>query len=155
MSFNQAAVNTLISNVQSGAQQLGLFDQVLTHEPKSAPMQGVTLAFWMDGVKTSTKFSGLAAVSGIVSFQHRIYMNFISKPEDQIDSILLTATSSLINAYSTGFTLSGTVIAVDLLGIDSPGITARWGYVTIDQRKLRISDLLVPIIIDNLWTETP
>lgn len=156
MSFNQAAINTLISNISSGAKQLGIFQQVLTHDPKSAPQHDMTLAIRVESIKPSTKFSGLNGTAGIVTFGHRIYVNFLSKPEDQIDGKLLNAVSVLINEYSNEFSFGGTVIAVDLLGADSPGLSSNLAYIPdFDHKAFRIATLTVPVIIDNLWTQTP
>ena len=153
--FNQAAINTLISNISSGARKLNVFQQVLTHEPKSAPQHDITMAFWVTDLVPSPKFSGLGATAGMVTFNHRIYVNFKYKPEDAIESKLLTGVSSLINGYTTDFSLGETVINVDLLGMDSQGLSAKTGYAEIDRINFRIADLTVPVLIDQLWIQEP
>jgi len=153
MSFNQTAVDELISNVVSGAQQLGIFEEVLTHEPKSKPQKNMTMAFWLTSIKPSAKKSGLASTAGCVTFNSRIYISFLAKPEDQVEANLLTATSTLISQYSSAFSFGGTVIDVDLLGSESAGLSAQFGYVEIGGTNFRTSNIVVPVIIDNLWTQ--
>lgn len=152
--FNQSAINTLIGNISSGAKKFPTFQQVLTHEPKNKPQKDVTLAFWLTDLKPSVKFSDMEGTAGVVTFNHRIYVNFpLGKPEDSTEAKLLNAASLLMNEYSNEFSFGGTVIAVDLLGMDSSGLSMRTGYVSIDNTVFRMADVTVPIIIDNLWTQ--
>lgn len=153
MSFNQAAINTLIANIKSGAQNLGLFQQVLQHEPKSAPQHAQTLAFWVVDIKPSKVYSDLTATAGVVTFHNRIYVNALSKPEDQVEGNLLTAVSTLIGEYSSEFSFGGTVINVDLLGAEGTPLSMTTGYVTIDSKIFRMANIVTPVIIDHLWTQ--
>lgn len=151
--FNQAAITKLISNVASGAKQLGIFQQVLTHEPKAAPQHGTTLAIWHTGIKPSTKYSGLTATAGVVTFTNRVYINMLNKPEDDIEKNLLTAVSTLLGEYSSEYSFGSTVIAVDLLGIEGTPLSETTGYVTIGNTLFRTANITVPILIDSLWTQ--
>lgn len=155
MSFNQAAINTLVGNIKAGCTQLGVFQQVLSHEPKSAPQHDKTLAFWWTDIKPSTHFSDFVNTAGVVIFQHRIYIGMLTKPEDQVEADLMNATSKLIGEYSGEFSFGHSVINVDLLGIEGTTLSARTGYVEIDKRLFRTSNITVPVIIDALWTQTP
>lgn len=153
MAFNQSAINTLISNVASGARQLGVFQQVLKHEPKSAPQHGTTLALWWTDIKPSTHYSDLDNTAGVVTFTNRIYINMLSKPEDQVESNLLTAVSTLMKEYSAEFSFGSTVIAVDLLGAEGTAMSATSGYVNIGNTLFRTANVIVPVIIDSLWSQ--
>jgi hypothetical protein len=153
MSFNQSAIDKLIGNISSGAKKLGVFQQVFTHEPKSKPQRDVSLGFWVSDIRPSKIYSGLAETAGVVTFMHRVYINFLYKPEDALEGKLLNAVSLLIGEYSSEFSFGATVINVDLLGADSGGLTARTGYVSIDNTNFRTADINVPVIIDNLWTQ--
>lgn len=155
MSFNQNAVNTLISNVASGAKNLGVFQQVLKHEPKAPPQNGTTLALWWTAIKPSKNYSDLTSTAGVVTLTNRVYINMLQKPEDYVESSLLTAVSTLIGEYSSEFSFGSTVIAVDLLGIEGTPMSATTGYVDISHTLYRTANITVPVIIDGLWSQEP
>jgi hypothetical protein len=153
MSFNQSAVKALVDSVVSHALTLGLFETVNTHEPKSAPGNGLRLAIWADSI-TPVKSSGLAAVSGKVVLSARIYGNFMQKPEDDIDPNILTAVSTLMSAFSGDFDFGGTVRAVDLIGMEGTPMSAQAGYLNIDNKLYRVMTVTVPVIINDMWVIT-
>lgn len=95
----------------------------------------------------------MAAVSGVVTFHGRIYKSLLSKPEDDTDPDLLYATCLLLAQYSGGFTLGGTVRDIDLLGEAGQSLEAQPGYIEHDGKHFRVSELTLPIIINDMWTE--
>lgn len=153
MTFNAAAINALFAEVVSQAQALGVFDRVNAHEPKSAPGRGLSCSFTGLEFEALPQVSGLGATSGAVIFTARIFSSFLTKPEDQIDPNLLAAACALIAAYSDGFTLGGTVMAVDLLGISGQRLSGKFAYVEQDSKMFRIFDLTVPVVVDAMFTQ--
>ena len=153
MAFDQAAVNTLVSRLESEAMSLGVFRSVNFHEPKSAPGTGLRLSIWCQSIEPIAAASGLASTSGYVVVWARAYGNMLSKPEDEIDPRLMTAMATLMGAYSGDFTLGGTVRNIDLLGEYGEKLSAQAGYVTIDSHLYRQMTLTVPCIINDLWTQ--
>lgn len=153
LSFNQAAVNTLFADVISEAQTLGLFARVNGHEPKNAPGSQLSCSFWGGSIKPAGPASGLAAVSGVVTLNARIYSSFLAKPEDGIDPELLAAGCTLMAAYSASFTLGGTVRDIDLLGEFGESLSGQMAYLEQDGKLFRVFDLTVPVVINDLWTE--
>lgn len=152
MSFDQAAVNSLMDKVVSHALSLGLFESVNSHEPKAAPGNGINCAVWVDTI-SPVKTSGMAATSGKVTLNVRMYLDFLSKPEDQIDPQLLTATTTLLNAYTGDLDLGQTVRAIDLIGMEGTPMSAKAGYVNIDNHLYRAYTITLPVIINDLWTQ--
>lgn len=148
LNFNAAAVEALFAAVVSQAQQLALFERVGTHEPKSAPGNGLSCAIWADTIRPDPAASGLAAVSGTVTFHLRVYSNFMSKPEDEIDPRMLSAACALMAAYAGGFTLGGTVRDIDVMNV-----MAQAGYLNQDNRLYRVMVVTLPVVINDLWTE--
>ena len=153
MSFDQAAIRGVYAAAVSTAKQLNIFETVAQHEPKSKPVSMPACAIWTDHIVPIAGLSGLSATSGRLGLRARIYLNFLSKPEDRIDPELLRLTSTLFNAYSGGFTFGGTVYAIDLLGAHGEALSARTGYIHHDDTVFRVAECTIPVIIDSLWTQ--
>jgi hypothetical protein len=152
VSFNQGAVQALFAAILSEAKQLAIFANVYAHEPKSAPGNYLNCAVWLESIQP-VRTSGLAETSGKVTFTARIYYPMLQKPGDDIDPDILTATCQLFEVLSEGFTLGGTVRAVDLLGMEGPAFGAQAAYVSQDNRLFRVMDISIPIVINDLWTQ--
>lgn len=153
MTFDQQAVEKLISGVASIALKTGQFRSVNTHEPKSAPGSGLRLAVWADSIQPIAEASGLASTSGVVTLMARAYGNMLQKPEDDIDPRLMASASVLIGAFTASFTLGGLVRNIDLLGMYGRKLGAQAGYVTIASTMYRIMTVTVPCVMDDLWAQ--
>lgn len=154
MTFNASAVTALFDALTSHAAETGLFERVPQHEPKSAPMSGLACAIWVASIEPVLS-SGLASTSGRVLFNVRVYSNMLAEPQDGIDPQILTAVCALMTDYSGAFTLGGTVREVDLLGEFGDALAAKAGYLSHDNRLFRVMDITLPIIINDLWSQTP
>lgn len=139
----------------SHAQGLGLFTQVLGHEPVSAPGSGLIYAMWVTDVMPIPARSGLDSVSVRLELNGRVFMPADSEPQDGVDVSMLDAVDGLMNAYSGDFELGGTVANVDLLGMHGGSLRARFGFTRFDSTTYRVATLTVPLIINNVWTEAP
>ena len=155
MTFNQAAVNDLVSKLESIAMATNVFRSVNFHEPKSAPGTGLRLAIWAQSIEPIALASGQASTSGYVVCWARACGNMLAKPEDEIDPRIMSAMTTLIGAYSADFTLGGTVRNLDLLGAYGQRLAAAAGYVTIDSHLYRQMTLTVPCVIDDMWVQAP
>jgi hypothetical protein len=153
MGFDSEAVNALVAGVASIALKTGTFRSVNTHEPKAAPGSGLRLAIWADTIQPIGAASGLASTSGYVVMQARAYGNMLAKPEDDTDPRLMTAATTLINAFSADFTLGGLVRNVDLLGMYGSRLGAQAGYVTIGGTMFRIMTVTLPCVVDDMWDQ--
>jgi hypothetical protein len=143
----------LMDNVVSVAQSSGLFDKVNAYEPKQAPGNGLTASVWVQSIMPYPQLSGLAATSARVELTLRIYTNMIQDPMDAIDPNVMNAASTLIGLFSGDFTLDDSVECVDLLGQSGPPLGARAGYVNIDGKLMRIMDITVPLLLDDVWNQ--
>jgi hypothetical protein len=153
MAFDQAAITALVAQVQTHCLNIGQFTGVLTHEAKSKPGNAVSAEIWGMTLHPSAQVSGLAETAGVVTFHIRIRTPMLQKPEDGIDIRLLAATSALIGEYSGNFTLAGSVMAIDLLGMHGESLSANLGYLEQDGTLFRVSTLTLPIVIDGLWNQ--
>lgn len=153
MTFDQAAISAVYAAAVSRAQQLAVFESVIQHEPKAKPVSLPACALWTQSLVPVAAVSGLAATSGRLSLRARIYMNFLSRPEDKIDPELVRLTSTLLDAYSGGFTFGETVMEIDLLGAHGESLSAQAGYIHHDETPFRVMEINLPVIIDSLWTQ--
>lgn len=152
MTLNVAGI---VAAVESQVSATGAFERVVTTEPKAAPGKGLTAAIWFSDVGPVNAASGLDAVSVRLTLIVRILKPMLSQPYGQIDPDMMTATDTLMSAYSGAFTLGGLIRNIDLLGQHGTALAARSGYVTIDNQMYRIVDITVPMIISDLWNEVP
>lgn len=144
----------ITDEVVSDAMQLGVFDKVNAHEPKVAPGNGVQLGVWADRVEPVAS-SGLSSSTARVQFNVRVYGSMLSEPQDSIDPNLIAAVDALIGRYIGGFTLNGLIRSVDVRGAHGPGLYAQAGYIQQDNRMYRVFTIYLPLIINDVWTETP
>ena len=151
MTFN---ASDLHDNVVSVPQSLGIFENVIGWEPKSAPTARTTCAVWLTDVKPFPGGSGVNKTTGIVTFTVRVYIPMLSEPLDGVEKDLLNAVSSLMTAFSGDFELDASVRNVDLLGATGVALSARTGYINIDGVLFRSATLTVPLIINDIWSQT-
>jgi len=145
----------IVAQLASQALSLGVFEDVVTVEPKSAPGDGVFLAIWVQGITPVPGGSGLASLSVDLVFQARIMKRMLSQPYGQIDPDMLAACDALMRAYAGAFTLGGEVRDVDLLGMYGTKLEAKAGYLTLDKALFRVMDITLPLVINDLWAEVP
>ena len=154
--FNQAAVTGLFQAVTDVARTTGAFQRVNGHEPKNAPGTQLSCSIWLSGIAPASKVSGMTRVSGVVTFTARITKSILGAnvmEDDSIEIQVATAICQLMAAYSGGFTLGGTVFAIDLLGMAGSPLSAKALYFEQDGKFFRGSEMEIPVIISDLWTE--
>jgi hypothetical protein len=156
--FNSQAVINLLLAIRSDVSKLGIVDQIMGHEPKSAPGATKTFALWMGAISPVPALSGLAATAGRVVLNGRLYFPFLGQAGvsqgDLGETTLMHAVLELIASFSGGITVGGTVLEIDLLGAHGVPLEASpVGYLEQDGTHYRVAELTVPVIIDALWTQ--
>jgi hypothetical protein len=149
-------VAAVLDQVTSHASSLGLFDTVNGHEPKSAPTggaSGLTAAVWADAVDSIS--AGLALTGSRLVFNIRLYTSMTAPPLDAIDPKIVDAVDQLMAAYNGAFTLNGLIREVDVFGANGPGLSARAGYINQDGKLMRVMTITLPLIVNDVWTQTP
>ena len=145
----QAFTDALVSH----AMTLGQFEKVNAHEPKQAPPGQLTAAVWIAGITSWGEGSGLASTTAVATYNIRVYQGMITEPQDMIDPNMSAAVDKLMNAYSGDFTLGGTVMGVDLLGMAGTPMSMVSGYQNQDGRVYRVMTVTVPLIIADAWVQ--
>ena len=143
----------IFDQVQSKCLATGLFDQVNMYEPKSPPGTGLTCAVWVQKIGPVPESSGLSMTAGRLEFMIRLYTSMLSEPQDAIDPDLFGATLTLLGIFSGDFELSGAVRNVDLLGSTGTALTGAAGYLNTGGKLMRIIDITLPLIINDLWIQ--
>lgn len=148
-------IKPILDQLVSHAQASGYFDLVNTHEPKSAPGNGLTCSIVWSGTYPVGARSGLASVSARVEFLARIYSSMLAEPQDDIDPNLHDAADGLFTAYCGDFELGDTDQVLDIFGSHGPRMEAKPGYLEIDRKLYRFADIVIPVIVHDVWTEAP
>ncbi len=154
MSFDGAAVQSLFDQVVSYVQASGLFDRVNQFEPKASPGSGLSAMVWVQSIDPEQAASGLASTSGRVVLNIRVFTNMLAEPPDAIDPNVLTAVTTLIGTFSGDLHLGSTVRNVDLLGETGESLSAQAGYLNLDGTLYRVMTLVVPIVINDMWSQS-
>ena len=152
--FSSQSIINLFANLKTQAETSGLFQRVLGHEPRSAPAGGFSYALWLGPITPVPGLGGLTATAGRVEIQARIYVPFLEKSEDQIETDMMRRVLEMIGHYSGAFTVGGTVYAIDLEGMHGAPLEAgNLGYIDLGGTICRVAELSIPVLIDNLWTQ--
>jgi len=145
----------ILAAVISHAKASGRFERTLTHEPKSAPGNGLSIAVWVQNLRPVAGASGLASTTVRLELSVRAYTNMLADPQDDIDTRLLDAVDALMAAYSGDFDLGGLIRNVDLLGEHGDPLSADAGYLEQDKKLYRVMVITLPLIINDLWGQAP
>lgn len=149
-------IRGVLDAIQSHASASGYFDAVNGAEPKSPPdTSGLTCAVWVEQIGPARGASGLTSTSTRLCFYVRLYTGMLTEPADAIDPSLMTALDVLMAAYSADFTLGGLVRDVDLLGAYGDPLGARAGYLIEGGTEFRVMTITLPVIVNDLWEQTP
>lgn len=144
-------IRGILDAIQSHALASGWFDTVNGSEPLSPPGDGVTAAVWVQKIGPAPGGSGLDSTSIRLAFTVRLYAQITQEPAAAIDPNLMTALDELMAAYSADFTLGDLVREVDLLGAYGEGLGATAGYINQSGADYRVLDILLPVIVNDLW----
>lgn len=138
----------------SHALSTGLFEAVNQYESKLSPGNGLTAAIWVDRV-TPIRTSGLANTTIRLDFLMRLYSSTYAEPYNDIDPDLTKALDTLMRAYCGDFEIGGQVRHIDIFGAYGSHLESRSGYMNLDGKEFRVFTIRIPIIIDDLWSQSP
>jgi hypothetical protein len=153
MSLPNTIPQQIIEALASHALELGHFDAVNQHEPKSAPGNGLSCSIWVNSLGPAS--SGLVATSARLECSIRLYSNMLQEPQDMIDPNLMAAVWDLMVAYSGDLDLGITDIrSIDLLGAEGDPLRAEGGYIDVDRKMYRVMTISIGIVINDAFTQS-
>jgi len=147
-------IQAITDAIASHAMSLGYFDRVNTHQARIAPGNQITAAVWFQTL-TPVRTSGLSSTSVRLEFTLRQYQSTISEPQDEIDPQLVIAASALYQSFSQDFELGGEARHIDLLGASGSALSLDAGYIEASGMTVRVIDLLIPIVINDVFAQAP
>lgn len=143
----------LLEAALSHAAAVGHFERVNMHEPKNSPGNGLTAALWVASMGPAIGLSSLASTSVRLQLTLRIYQNALMDPPDMIDPTVMDAADALFTAYSGDFSLDDLVMEIDLLGTYGTPLSLVAGFINIDGKMTRVLDIIIPLIIDDVYEQ--
>jgi hypothetical protein len=144
--------NGIVAEVANVSRRLGLYTVVTKHEPKNAPPAGVVSAIWVQRIGPAR--SGLSSTSVRLVLMQRVYTSMISDPADAIDPRIIRAVDRTMAALTADLDLGGLVSHIDLLGLEGGvPMSAEAGYLDQDGKLMRIMDITIPLILNDVWTQ--
>lgn len=147
-------IQGILDVMVSHALETGLFEAVNQYESKQSPSNGLTASVWVDRV-TPVRTSSLVNTSVRVEMTLRIYAATLYEPYDDIDPNLTTALDTLMALYCGDFEIGGQARQIDLFGAYGSPLESRSGYINLDGKEFRVFSIRIPLIIDDLWSQSP
>lgn len=145
-------INGILDVIVTHAQNTGYFEVVLEHQSKQSPTNGLTAGVWVERIDP-VKSSGLASTSIRLELEMQLFSSTYMEPYDDIDSRLTEAVDTLFTAYIGDFSLGAEARHIDIFGAYGQGLGVRAGYINLDGKELRVFQIRIPIIVDDVWTQ--
>jgi hypothetical protein len=148
-------IGSILDLLLSHAAATGWFDSVndtKIDEPLGAS-QGMTIGIWNDDIQP-VHSSGLSSTSVRITFKARLFSSTEAAPEGYLERAMVDAASALMNAYSGDFDLGGEARAVDLLGMHGVSLSCNAHYMNLSGIVFRVFDITIPVIVNDVWTQT-
>lgn len=144
----------ILDVICSHALSTGYFESVNQYESKESPVNGISGAVWVNRV-TPVRTSGLANTTIRIELSFRIYSSTYAEPYDDLDTNLMAALDALMREYCGDFEVGGQVRHIDIFGAYGNPLECRSGYMNIGGKELRVFHITLPLIIDDLWSQSP
>jgi hypothetical protein len=147
-------IQGILDVISSHALSTGYFESVNQYESKDSPGNGISGAVWVDRI-APIRTSGLANTTVRLDLLFRIYSSTYVQPYDDIDPQLTRALDTLMRAYCGDFEVGGQVRNIDIFGSYGSPLETRSGYMNLDGKEFRVFTIRIPLVVDDLWAQSP
>ena len=144
-------IKTTLRNVQSHFTDSGYFTKVIIGEPEQPPQEDLCASIFMDRVETVLVF-GNGGTREVHHVRLRVYTDEMQQPQENIEFKLADVVSRISSDLQGEFDLGATVVNIDIAGMHGTPYGARWGRVELSNKRYRIVDIMLPLIVDDSAT---
>ncbi len=132
----------------------GMFESTVGHEPKAAPnaRTGLVGSVFQRDVRP-VQSSGLAAASVRHLITLRIWISAQVEPQDQIELQLPNGVDAVLDYFIGHFQGLQGARYVDVFGADGEELSASYGWAQQDNKKFRIADITIPLVMNDTYAE--
>lgn len=145
-------IQSILDNVASHALSTGHLDAVLGYVSKQSPTNGITAAIYVERI-TPIRSSGLASTSVRLELEMQIYSSTYQEPYDGIDANLTKAVDAVFTNFIGDFDLGSEARHVDVFGAYGKGLEVRSGYLNLDGKEYRVFQIVIPVVVDDVWSQ--
>lgn len=143
---------SILDNIASHAMATGHFDAVLGYVSKQSATNGVTAALYIEDIR-AIRTSGLASTSVRMEVEMQIYSSTYQTPYEDIDVNLALAVDAMFTALIGDFDLGSEARNIDIFGAWGQPLRVRSGLMNLDGKEFRVFQILMPIVVDDVWTQ--
>jgi hypothetical protein len=145
-------IDGILNAIVTHAQNTGWFQTVAEHPSKQSATNGITAGVWIERIDP-IKSSGLGSVSVRLELEMHVTASTMAEPYDDIDANLTKAVDDLFTAYIGDFQLGGEARHIDVFGAYGQPLGIRVGYLNSSGREVRVFQIRIPVILNDIWDE--
>lgn len=146
-------IQSILDNVASHVLSTGHVDAVLGYVSKQSPANGITAAIYVERINP-IKSSGLNNTSIRLELEMQIYSSTYQEPYDGIDANLTLAVDAVFTNFIGDLDLGSGARHIDVFGAYGKGLEVRSGYMNLDGKEYRVFQIVIPIVVDDVWSQT-
>lgn len=146
-------IRSILDNIASHALATGHLDAVLGYVSKQSSTNGVTAALYVEDIR-AIRTSGLNNTTVRLEIEMQIYSSTYQAPYEDIDVNLALAVDAMFTALIGDFDLGGEARNIDIFGAWGQPLRVRSGLLNLDGKEFRVFQILIPVIVDDLWAQT-
>jgi hypothetical protein len=152
-------VNAILGAMRSHCMASGMFNKVDGHEPKTTPVPdtGLAAAVWLGAISPTSRYSGLAVTSAMVTVVTRLFTPASREPADTVDPYIGGAVATLMTRLMLDLTLGDTCTSIDVFGFAGNPTNAEPMYVQYDDSAvvLRSFTIITRALVADCWEQAP
>lgn len=157
MAANQIDIGPQTDALLTLASRTASFDVTMSHEPRKAPGSGFTFACWINQMDPVARASGLNVTSIRIEWMVRLFMPYVGPNADELNNMdrdMSLRVGMLFAAFSGDFEITPQNHTIDLLGAYGEPLRMRAGFATFEKTPFRIADVLVPVILFDVFDQS-